>query len=398
MADVPDGGSKETVPGQPVLDYAGPRHVERGSGPIPPGLRWAGVVAGAVLPVICFTWAVHGYPLGPEWQSGRIEDYAKLFMHGRVSWPFFPLLAVCITCMVMACRDPARNGARWWVRWGVYAGVPLATQYCVIAALTGSNGTMASLTWPVGMGVAAVAIGAVVTWLANLAYHRFPPERVNFFLGAMLILTVMALPVGIMIVATAPALTFATYLAVSIALRRFATVDEAARRGPGLGGEVATGAIGLGAYAGAWAMAVREAIRMYQTLPPTPPAQCYVASAAAGGHAAFVGSRSIGIDGVSVAVNDQLRRLKALEIALAVGWPAGHRAVRRVYDRIGPLMARVIRRNRWLSDAAYVSLKPFEWVGVWAVRRAVADFDRLAAGIYAYAPDGAVDSKKLRGR
>jgi len=204
--------------------------------------------------------------------------------------------------------------------------------------------------------------------------------------------------VGILMVATAPALTLATYLAVSIMLWRYATVDEAAGRGPGLRGEVATGVIGLGAYAGAWAMAVRQAIRMYQTLPPTPPARCYVASAAAGGHAGFVGSKDIVVDGEPVAVNDQLRRLKAVEIALAEGWPAGHRAVRRVYDRCGPAVARVIRRNRWLADAAYVSLKPFEWVGVWIVRRKVADFHQLAADLYPAAGGGAVDSAKLRGR
>lgn len=61
-------------------------------------------------------------------------------------------------------------------------------------------------------------------------------------------------------------------------------------------------------------------------------------------------------------------------------------------------MARAIRRNRWLADGAYVSLKPLEWVGVWVVRRAVTDFDRLAAGLYQPAMDGAVDSAKRRGR
>jgi len=292
------------------------------------------VVAGAVLPVVCFAWAVDGYPLGPEWQSGRIEDYAKLFMHGRVSWPFFPLLAVCVTCMVMACRDPAWNGARWWVRWGVYAGVPLATQYCLIMAVGMTDGQIATLVRPIGFAAFATLVGAGITWGVNAAYRRFSPRRVTYVMMAMGLGMAVAYPVGftvgILMVATAPALTLATYLAVSIMLWRYATVDEAAGRGPGLRGEVATGVIGLGAYAGAWAMAVRQAIRMYQTLPPTPPARCYVASAAAGGHAGFVGSKDIVVDGDPVAVNAQLRRLKAAEIALAGGWGAGRRAVRRV--------------------------------------------------------------------
>jgi hypothetical protein len=131
------------------------------------------------------------------------------------------------------------------------------------------------------------------------------------------------------------------------------------------------------AYAASWAAAVAQAIRAYHALPTTRPTGCYVASAAARGHRRFVRSRDVG----GARVNDQLRRLKCAEIALATVVPRVHRAARWAYERVGPVIARGMV-HPLLADVAYLTLKPAEGVCVWLMRRWIGGFDELAAGVY----------------
>ena len=103
----------------------------------------------------------------------------------------------------------------------------------------------------------------------------------------------------------------------------------------------------------------------YSKLPLTDPA-CYVCSAAAHGHPGWVRSMPVGPAGIRV--NGQLRRLKFLEFALMAAFPTGHRMLRLIYDRIGPPLASVCRRNRWFADATFCMLVPIELSAI-AVQR-----------------------------
>ena len=53
----------------------------------------------------------------------------------------------------------------------------------------------------------------------------------------------------------------------------------------------------------------------------------------------------------------QLRVFKAGELALAAARPGWHRALRRVYDRCGPVAARRLN-GPWRADLAYLLLAP----------------------------------------
>lgn len=106
-----------------------------------------------------------------------------------------------------------------------------------------------------------------------------------------------------------------------------------------------------------WRHTVDQALRIYAQLPTEPPEQCFIATAAARGHQQFVGMRYESKPACHV--NDQLVYLKTGEIAIKTLAPTVHRWLRSVYDRVGPFLAARIS-NRWLADAAYVSLKPFE--------------------------------------
>ncbi|MCO6042381.1 hypothetical protein NG895_00535 [Aeoliella sp. ICT_H6.2] len=121
----------------------------------------------------------------------------------------------------------------------------------------------------------------------------------------------------------------------------------------------------------AWRRAVLVAVEEYNRLPTEPPEPCFIITAAAQGHASLVGSRDVG---QSFRVTRQLQLLKALELLLHTTLPSFHRRLRRIYNRVGPAIARRIR-FAWLADVVYLTLKPAEWFA-WLVVRVVAGVPR----------------------
>jgi hypothetical protein len=112
----------------------------------------------------------------------------------------------------------------------------------------------------------------------------------------------------------------------------------------------------LVAYSAAWTKSYFAAIEAYYQLPLTSPG-CYIATAAAQGHRRIVRSWPAG----DRRINGQLALLKAGERRLENRLPRVHRLMRRVYDGIGPGMARQMR-HPWIADLAYLTLKPIEWL------------------------------------
>ncbi len=138
----------------------------------------------------------------------------------------------------------------------------------------------------------------------------------------------------------------------------------------------------LGTYLGTLRISVTRAIEQYAQLPPTPPKNCYVCTAAARGHPALVGShRWTAPDGTAMAVNWQMRRLKAAEVALAAAAPLLHSALRDAYDCVGPRLATALSHG-WAADLAYLSLKPAEWLAGAAMCGLVPNFNALASRLY----------------
>jgi hypothetical protein len=116
----------------------------------------------------------------------------------------------------------------------------------------------------------------------------------------------------------------------------------------------------LASYAVAWKWSITNAVALYAALPTAAPG-CYIATAAASGHTKFVGSAPVRTaDGSTFPANLQLRRLKCVELAVASICPVGHRFIRRIYDRIGPPLARLIAPHPLLADLAFAILKPLE--------------------------------------
>jgi hypothetical protein len=361
-----------------VLEYATPA-AARARSPLPALLRTVGILIGVVLPLVDFGFSILGYPFGPEWQSGEFHDYVKLLLSARSAWPFFPLLAYSMVCMFLVCAFPRRCASRFVCRLGIYTGIPLAIQFCAIMVLAlGDNG---NLHWVMFGGLLSVAVPAVALWLVTFCVRRFGWAR-TLLVSALLLIsvivvglaaepTILGAPLVIALVA-APGWALVTYPAVSLALRRIVRDIESERASPAL---VATWSA---AYAASWWGAIDQAIRTYAALPTTRPTHCYVATAAARGHRRLVRSARTPTGAL---VNDQLRRLKCAEIAVATARPDLHRRLRRAYDRLGPRVAPALACPL-LADLAYLSLKPLEWAALHILRRGIPHFATAASRIY----------------
>lgn len=125
----------------------------------------------------------------------------------------------------------------------------------------------------------------------------------------------------------------------------------------GIRDQAATIVCWLGAVAVAWLVKIPLAMAMYRELPETAPEDCFVVTAATRGHRGFVGSWFD--SGQKRLLNQQLLTFWAFEKWLNKFSPRGHRWLRAVYNRVGPVVARMIV-FRWQADVIYILLKPLE--------------------------------------
>jgi hypothetical protein len=376
------------TPPAPPLDYASPEGLTHPrplfSGPV----RFAAMVAGVVLPLICFALALAGSPLGPTWQSGRFNEQVGLLLSGRVAWPFFPFLLYSMGCMFVVCVEPVYAARSRVCRLGIYTGALMAAQFCVVLAGAASSSAGRLLVLP-AIGMAAIAIPVALCFAARFLIARFGRTRVSqVCIAAFLVIAVaMTLiePVSVpgsifgaffISLVLAPPWALGIYGWVSILMWRIGA-QATARGAPDEPIAIVWPAGWAVAYAASWTLAIEQAVGAYRALPTTPPPGCYVATAAARGHRRFVRTQVLG----GMAVNDQLRRLKVGELALAGIAPRLHATLRKVYDRVGPVLASALV-TPILADAAYVLLKPAEWSTAFVLRRLLRNFDALAASLY----------------
>ncbi len=143
----------------------------------------------------------------------------------------------------------------------------------------------------------------------------------------------------------------------------------------------------MGTYLVAWRFDILKMYELYAALPPTPPPDCYIATAAARGHPQFVHSWTIKrADGKFMQVNRQLQLLKCAELALLAVHPRSHKLFRGIYDVAGKRLARRIR-NPFIADMAYLLLKPWEWLAGFILKAVVPEIDMISEKIYTYILD-----------
>lgn len=349
-----------------------------------PRSRWSRILYGLfllVMPGVAF-WATDFFK--PEWQDGHFDSYLILLLSPGASWPFFPLLLYSVLSYLLLLNDFELYSRRFVVRFGIYTGVLLALQYSVLSGLYFFNAEpsflMVLLIWILPILVSGVYAWSVRRWGAQKVLVAIVAlSLIVYVVLAMISKMLSTPPLLLLMVLTigAPFWCFLLFLQASIWLVKNSETRITLPRGLGLAGW-------FGAYILAWRVSILKMYELYAALPPQPPPNCYIATAAAQGHPQFVGSRVVfRTDGMSLKVNRQLQILKCAELAMMAVQPRLHKMLRNLYDIIGKFLARRIE-NRYLADVAYLLLKPWEWLALFCLKLVISEVENISSKIYVW--------------
>ncbi len=345
-----------------------------------PTTRWGRVLFGlfvTVPPIFSFSMI---NALKPEWQSGKLSDYAILFLFPEASLFVLPLLTYSVVCYLALLIDSGKFAPKFLVRFGVYTGVILALHYSVAVLL--------SLQFSIWIVLLFLA------WISPLIFSRIYPWVVKKWnlklLGILLasftvVLALISMIISrnffspfftafIFLVLVAPFWSFLLSAQTAIWLVKNHESKLTLSRGLGI-------ITWLAAYVGALRFNIMKMYELYAALPPQPP-NCYIATAAAQGHPRIVGSQPVRlVNGNFMRVNPQLQRLKSVELALMAVAPTLHALIRKVYDVIGKRLAAHIK-NSLLADIAFLILVPVEWISFLALKLVIPEIESISRKMY----------------
>ena len=350
-----------------------------------PTSRWGRIFYGlfiALMPIFAF-WVTDFFK--PEWQTGEFSDYIILLLFPEASLLFIVLLAYSIVCYCLLLIDLARYSQKPVVRFGTYTGVLLAFQYSILSGLffineanTGWESLYFLVLWVLPIVIPKVYRFLVNRWRAT-AVNATLVGLAAFLVLISAVMTRSPLFPGVFILAgltiAAPFWCFLMTLRAALWLLKEYEFKLTLPGGIGL-------ATWIAGYVAAWRFDILKMYELYAALPPQPPPDCYIATAAARGHPQVVGSWIVECaHGEILPVNEQLQILKCAELALMAVQPRLHKRVRRAYDVVGKALAEKMG-NAFFADAAYLLLKPWAWLARGILRRIVPEIDSIASKIY----------------
>lgn len=311
--------------------------------------------------------AVFG-PLDDVWQSGRWGHYAVLLFQ----WPSLTVVYLFVVlggwAMLLFIIGRPRNR---WVLWGLLSGAVVWGEFLALWTLYLSVEVPFLFVLMFYLVTPLVAVLWVLPWvlLVQAVRTASSDERIAI-VTLLLVLALCAVAAYEMILGfflggvlfSAPLLAFACYAMASRSCLKSVHGDQVRLSLKGLLGAF----LWFSVHFAAWRYAVNQMLVLYAQAPKEEPLPCFIATAAARGHRGWVGSWRVSCNSGTRTLTRQLQRLKAFELVLAVSVPAAHRRVRRLYNWLGPRVARRIC-NAWMADAVFVLLKPLEWLAVAAV-------------------------------
>ncbi len=319
-------------------------------------MRFTFFAHGVFLPAILLLLSLGGLKFEPSspWQSGEIRDYLAMLLRPTALLPFLPGIVYSAVSMAAWTFAPEAQ-SKVWVRVGIYSGLVLALQFATI------------VTW---MQPYLIVLAAIVwtAWHVVLLLFQYFSHRQLSIMHIMVLTTLAAvcamsfaiygkvmltLPLFacIYVLGSTPILNVIAYAWAVIAL--LTTDIQSSHRERR---EVGYGLIALAvAWLVEWRFAIVAMLDEYSKLPTTNP-NCYLSNAAAYAHPCLTGARERG------AITIGMRRLKFVELVFKATAPGLHRSIRRHYDRFGPPLARLCRRNYLLATVTCVCLKPIELV------------------------------------
>ena len=321
-------------------------------------------IYGIFVPIVCHFSTINHAPSPADWQSGQLTAKLSFVLSGECGWPIFPFLIFAMVCLAMVIRNETWAFAKPWVRFGIFSGVIVCGWYLLAFSVTAMGG----IHTLIGLLIGAIAWLLVVhgsIWFLPTMIYLFDSNAILrgiVIVGGTLLLTitcvsgVILLPLILILFLSTP-LAFLSYLGVSI---RIFKLHNSTRRFTIA--QLMAWVTWLVVFMSALRQTIELSFAKYAQLPLEPSSECYVATAVANGYPRIVGSERLPTTtGQPMVVNAQLANFKAAELTLRAISPNGHRVFRFFYDRLGPCAAKMLR-GRLLATAAYLCLKPAEWL------------------------------------
>jgi hypothetical protein len=300
-----------------------------------------------------------------EWQTGQWNDYVEIFLFFPSLAYILPFMFFSIISITLLAADYRRYKKYFLVRLGIYTGALIAWEYAILGHFALINTQFFYFT----------AIALLLLWIAHIICKKLEGWKIAMLviiigllfeiyglsqgmgLGGIFMMTAIVVVTSI-IGSPAWAAFFATLLSWKL------LHEKPSKEGEWVGHKIEYVLLYIVTYATALSFAIEEAVKAYYKLPVTPPSSCYVATAASKGHRKFVGSQTtIGANGEQFLLNRQLQYCKYVELTIRAISPKTHRWLRTHYNTIGQRLAKRIH-NPWAADAAFLLLKPVEWIGV----------------------------------
>jgi len=398
-------------------DWIGRRRTSFAEGRFSGYARTLLLAGGVVGPIVCFVSAapqgIHWWGESP-WQSGSLRHYAFAFGKWTAASAFYPLLIYSMTCCLLVTIHWKRWVDRLWVRAGLYTGVILAVQYHFIvhrpSDWSPEEFVPGAIIFMAIAGISAVAVSLVpliwsaLRWLSNCVgrwrWLMWGGLGLAIVVGTTIRYgttdnwwrTALAAPMGTIIVAWLVTLVSGTVWAtMTYGLLSLNAWRHRPNRQWSFGLMPLLGSFTwLAGFLAAWRTSLQLAIFEYSQLPMEDP-NCYVCTAAAGGHRWLVRREPVWTaTGKRVSVNQQMRILKSAELVLRHSSPPLHRICRGIYDRWGRRVSHRLDRP-WKADISYVTMKPVEmtcraFLALLGIRRTTIDRLYTSGAIPAYEP------------
>lgn len=332
-----------------------------------------------VMPGLAF-WSTNLFL--PEWQTGELSAYVILLLSPEASLLFFILIAYAIVCYCLLLADTAHYVQLYAIRLGIYTGVLLAVQYTVLSGLFFFTNVWNSfyllVLWLFPVFSPRIYTFSVNKWGAKTVNSVLGTVAGFVFLVSAVIMKSPLYPLLFVLAGltvAAPFWCFLLLLRAAIWLFKHYKFSPTFPRGLGFAAWIA-------GYAAAWRFDILKMYELYAALPPQPPPDCYIATAAAQGHPQVVGSWLVQrTDGNYLWVNRQLQILKCAELALMAVQPRLHKTLRRSYDVVGKILATKMN-NPFLADFAYLLLKPLDGFAHFVLHIIIPEIDLISKRMY----------------
>ncbi len=295
--------------------------------------------------------------LAPEWQDPSAEWTSVFADEARGPFETISLVVFGLGMALIAFIPSDRHRPHGTA---VLLGAAILSSFYAVTLTIASSG--ATLLFAVSLAFVALAV-EIASRVLNAVVQR------AFARGLGLGEAGLALVLGLIAVAMVPPLQrlllaiamwvvlsifgSGPFLCLAIALRlAFDQFDARDRR------HILPSLTAIGVAIASIYVTWQRAMEHHASLSPIDPyTNCYVASAAAHGHRAVVGSWSAPTAAGTITVTRQLVQLKSVELLVRSASPRLHRLIRFGYDRIGPSLARRIT-SPVRADLAWLSMLP----------------------------------------